>query len=151
MRTPKAGDKCEHAEYDSKLGKNVRTCPVLHMAGKPPGQLVARIQDRWTILVCSAHAMHLEAPNVRKQRKPKVVAEQIDLVEAAKLIGASFELDAAMATTVSCSEDMVTLANLQQIEDQLKLFIVDDPWPSPELEAKRREHYRAMKMPEGEP
>lgn len=83
MRTPKYGDKCEHAQYDQKLGKNIRTCPVLHMTGKPPGQLVARVQDQWTILVCTAHAGHLEAPNVRKQRKPKVVAEQIDLVTEA--------------------------------------------------------------------
>lgn len=84
MRSPKYGDKCEHAEYDSKLGKNVRTCPVRHMAGKPPGQLVARVQNQWTILVCTAHSMHMEAPNVRKQRKLKVVAEQIDLVEVAE-------------------------------------------------------------------
>lgn len=78
MRTPKKGDKCEHAWWDPERYTNVRDCPVRHMDGKPPGQLVARVKDKRTILVCPKHAVDFMAPNVRKQKKRAEVAEQVD-------------------------------------------------------------------------
>ena len=84
MREPKKGDRCEFARWDSKLSRNIRECSVRHMEGKPPGQLAVRLHDGKSVLVCFAHAMEL-GPTVRKQRRAKVRAEQIDLVTQAAI------------------------------------------------------------------
>lgn len=80
MREPKYGNRCEHAAWNQARYQNERTCPVRHLTGTPPGQLVARVQDGKTVLLCAKHAQDYSAPSVRKQRKPEVIAEQESLL-----------------------------------------------------------------------
>ena len=80
MRSPKHLDKCEHAFFDPVRRTFVRDCPVQHLAGKPPGMLVARVKEGKTALVCTEHARHLMAPNIRKQKARKVDAAQESLI-----------------------------------------------------------------------
>lgn len=112
MRTPKKGDKCEHAWWDPVRSTNVRDCPVRHMDGKPPGQLVARVKDKRTILVCLKHAVDFMAPNVRKQKKRAEVAEQVDLVAVAQLVSDSLLLDTQIAKEMCAHFDAMYEAGM---------------------------------------
>lgn len=94
-REPKAGDRCEHAQYNPTTYRRSRDCQVLHLQGKPPGQLVVRRDQGKSVLVCSKHAEKMEMASVRKQKPRKADAKQVSIdfdtsefVPAYKLIGA---------------------------------------------------------------
>jgi len=75
MRTPKKGDRCEHAEFSQKTYRRERTCEVRHLEGTPPGQLVPVKAQQGVQLMCSKHAP-LFGGSARKQRPKKINVEQ---------------------------------------------------------------------------
>lgn len=77
MRTPKKGDRCEHAEFSHKTYKRERTCEVRHLEGTPPGQLVSVKMQSGTALMCSKRAPAF-GETVRRQKPKKTdVAQEV--------------------------------------------------------------------------
>lgn len=154
-REPKAGDRCEHAQYNPLTYRRSRDCQVMHLQGKPPGQLIVRRDQGQSVLVCTKHAEGMALVSVRKQKPRKVDAKQASLefdafgIEpvykpiGAPTLGHFFPGDARPLVSVSTPEPAEYYPD-PEAKDADELF------PQPKRVPFQSDYWFKSSMPEGE-